>query len=538
MRDLRSGFGLPRPTSAVAVCLFGLGLACILPTSTQTAIANGDTRVLNLHHAHTGEQISIAFRVNGSYDHAALAKLNWFLRDWRNDATTKMDPRLFDVIWEAQRGAGSSAPLRVMSAYRSPETNSMLRRRSRGVAEFSQHTRGKAMDLHIPDAPLARVREVAMRMQRGGVGYYPANGFVHLDVGGVRAWPRMTYDQLARLFPDGKTVHLPTNGQPLARYEEARAEIAARGDYSMPTVAQVQSKGFFASLFGWGEDEDEAPTPVRGRGRAAPVQTAAYAPTGGDDSAAAFFRADSAGWASPRRTPAPAIVAAPAPAPVAAPVLAPAPAPAPVLAPAPVAPVIVAASNAPAWMKSLDAAPVPPRRPDVAPIAVASLAPAPVALPAPAFDAPLPPRRPAEFSVAQVEPPKPPVRVAETPGLPAMIVEGAAGAAAPGVLAYAAAGSELTAAPRPAARAAQRQPVSPQAAARARKSVLVAARLDASSFSTMTAPASVADHPISAQAAPPARKQAARAEAVAMMFGAPVLDARFHTGFQPTSAQP
>ena len=528
MRDLRSGFGLPRPTSAVAVCLFGLGLACILPTSTQTAIANGDTRVLNLHHAHTGEQISIAFRVNGSYDHAALAKLNWFLRDWRNDATTKMDPRLFDVIWEAQRGAGSSAPLRVMSAYRSPETNSMLRRRSRGVAEFSQHTRGKAMDLHIPDAPLARVREVAMRMQRGGVGYYPANGFVHLDVGGVRAWPRMTYDQLARLFPDGKTVHLPTNGQPLARYEEARAEIAARGDYSMPTVAQVQSKGFFASLFGWGEDEDEAPTPVRGRGRAAPVQTAAYAPTGGDDSAAAFFRADSAGWASPRRTPAPAIVAAPAPA----------PAPAPVLAPAPVAPVIVAASNAPAWMKSLDAAPVPPRRPDVAPIAVASLAPAPVALPAPAFDAPLPPRRPAEFSVAQVEPPKPPVRVAETPGLPAMIVEGAAGAAAPGVLAYAAAGSELTAAPRPAARAAQRQPVSPQAAARARKSVLVAARLDASSFSTMTAPASVADHPISAQAAPPARKQAARAEAVAMMFGAPVLDARFHTGFQPTSAQP
>ena len=92
----------------------------------------------------------------------------------------------------------------------------MLRRRSRGVAQFSQHMLGKAIDFHIPGVSVEELRAAGMRLQRGGVGFYPGS-FVHVDVGSVRHWPRMTHDQLARVFPDGRTVHVPSNGQPLAR---------------------------------------------------------------------------------------------------------------------------------------------------------------------------------------------------------------------------------------------------------------------------------------------------------------------------------
>ena len=231
----------------------------LAPATTESAIANGDTRTIHLHHAHTQEAIDATFMVDGQYDPAVLQKLNWFLRDWRREEATKMDPKLFDTIWEVYRESGSQQPIEVMSAYRSPETNAMLRRASRAVAEHSQHILGKAMDQHYVDVPMSRIREIAMRLQRGGVGFYPTAGtpFVHMDVGGVRHWPRMSYDQLARLFPDGKTVHIPSNGQPLAGYEEARAELEARGDsFNYPTAGEVKSKGFFAWLFGGSGDEE------------------------------------------------------------------------------------------------------------------------------------------------------------------------------------------------------------------------------------------------------------------------------------------
>jgi len=256
----------------LTVGALGLAFAVALPARTQNAIANGDTRTIYLYHVHTGESIAATFRVDGQYDRATLEKLNWFLRDWRTDAPTKMNPKLFDVIWEAYRESGSRAPLHVLSAYRSPETNAMLRRRSSGVAEHSQHIMGRAMDMHYTDVSMSKVREIAMRLQRGGVGYYPTSGtpFVHLDVGSVRAWPRMSYQELARLFPDGKTVHLPTNGQPLARYDEARAEIEARGDApvmlaSADTVRK--SRGFFERLFGIGEDDEDSGAVIAPRGR-------------------------------------------------------------------------------------------------------------------------------------------------------------------------------------------------------------------------------------------------------------------------------
>jgi len=242
---------------------FGFLCACfpiLTPSMTETAVANGDTRTIYLHHAHTGEDIAATYLVNGQYDSRVLQQLNWFLRDWRRDEPTNMDPRLFDVVWEAYRNAGAgNQVINVVSAYRSPETNAMLRARSRAVAKYSQHMLGKAMDTTMPGMPMSQIREIGMRMQRGGVGYYPnANTpFVHLDVGNVRSWPRMTYDQLVRLFPDGKTVHLPTNGQPLPGYEEARAEIEARGNGAYVTAPRRTFGGFFASLFGLGGGEDE-----------------------------------------------------------------------------------------------------------------------------------------------------------------------------------------------------------------------------------------------------------------------------------------
>jgi uncharacterized protein YcbK (DUF882 family) len=241
---------------------------------TQDAVANGDTRTLTFYHNNTKETLTATFRRNGQYDQAALQQLNWFLRDWRRDEPTRMDPRLFDTVWEVYREVGSGAPVHVNSAYRSPQTNSMLRRRSSGVAKNSQHMLGKAMDFYLPDVPTERLRAAGMRLQNGGVGYYPNayTPFVHLDVGSVRAWPRMTRDQLVRLFPDGKTVHVPSDGTPLPGYEEARAEVLAKGgtvagysayaDAGEGGAAQPRRKSFWATLFG-GSDEDEDAEEIR-----------------------------------------------------------------------------------------------------------------------------------------------------------------------------------------------------------------------------------------------------------------------------------
>ncbi len=187
----------------------------------QNAVAEGDTRTISLHHMHTGEDITITYKRDGRYDEAALEKLNWFLRDWRRSEQTRMDPHLIDLVWEVQREAAPNTPIQVVCGYRSPETNAMLRHRSAdpGVARFSQHMLGHAMDFYIPGVPLEQLREIGLRLQRGGVGFYPESGspFVHMDTGGIRMWPRMTHEELARVFPDGRTVHIPTDGRPLVR---------------------------------------------------------------------------------------------------------------------------------------------------------------------------------------------------------------------------------------------------------------------------------------------------------------------------------
>jgi len=217
------GQRLLRATMAIVVAL-----ATVFPPAITPAIAASGERSLYLYYTHTKETARITFKRNGRYDSKGLAQLNQFLRDWRRNEPAKMDPALFDLIWEVYQASGASKPINVVSAYRAPATNEMLRSKSSAVAKNSQHTHGKAMDFFIPGISIAKLRQIAMKKQVGGVGYYPTSGspFVHLDTGNVRAWPRMTKAQLEKVFPDGKTLHIPATGVPLSNsgYQLAKAE--------------------------------------------------------------------------------------------------------------------------------------------------------------------------------------------------------------------------------------------------------------------------------------------------------------------------
>ena len=286
----------------LALLIFILGSKAL-----QNAVAEGDTRSITMHHLHTGEDITITYKRNGRYDEAALEKLNWFLRDWRRGEQTRMDPHLIDLVWEVQREADAKEPIQVVCGYRAPQTNAMLRRRSGGVARFSQHMLGHALDFYIAGVSLEHLREIGLRLQRGGVGFYPTSGspFVHMDTGGVRMWPRMSHEELVRVFPDGRTVHIPSDGKPLPGYAVALAEIRKRG--GMPSELSLDAaRGAgvnvetalasnerapvnpFAKLLGLARDDEEdeaapaatvasAATPVRAK-PAVPIRIASAQP--------------------------------------------------------------------------------------------------------------------------------------------------------------------------------------------------------------------------------------------------------------------
>jgi uncharacterized protein YcbK (DUF882 family) len=243
--------------------------------SVHDASALNETRTLLFHHTHSDEDLTVTFKRDGRYDEEALKQLNHYLRDWRSQEQTTMDRHLFDILWEVYRDVDGKKPIQIISSYRSPATNAMLRRRSSGVARFSQHMLGHAMDFFIPDVPLEQIRFAGLRLQRGGVGFYPTSGspFVHLDTGSIRHWPRMTHDQLARVFPDGRTVHVPSDGTPLKGYELARADIEKRGDNGDGALTKTKP-GLFAALFRSksSDDEDE--------GASAPVASEKPAPAG------------------------------------------------------------------------------------------------------------------------------------------------------------------------------------------------------------------------------------------------------------------
>ncbi|MBO9131761.1 DUF882 domain-containing protein [Rhizobium sp. B230/85] len=238
--------------------------------------AEGETRSLKIYYVHTGEKAVITYKRNGKFDPRGLEQLNRILRDWRKNQPTKMNPRLFDLIWEVYRESGSHEFINVVCGFRSPDTNEMLRTRNAhtGVAKKSQHMLGNAMDFYIPDVKLAKLRELGMKLQTGGVGYYPTSGspFVHMDVGGVRAWPRMDRQDLVRLFPNGKTMHIPADGKPLPGYDQAVADYKRRmssDDIQVASVSPTKHRGFFATLFGGGgadeaeDNSDAESTPTK-----------------------------------------------------------------------------------------------------------------------------------------------------------------------------------------------------------------------------------------------------------------------------------
>jgi uncharacterized protein YcbK (DUF882 family) len=257
--------------------------------SVHDATALNETRTLSFHHTHSDEDLTVTFKRDGRYDEEALKQLNHYLRDWRSQEQTTMDRHLFDILWEVYRDVDGKKPIQIISSYRSPATNAMLRRRSAGVARFSQHMLGHAMDFFIPDVPLEQIRYAGLRLQRGGVGFYPTSGspFVHLDTGSIRHWPRMTHDQLARVFPDGRTVHVPSDGNPLRGYELARADIEKRGDGDSASTKSMPN--LFAALFKGksNDDEDdgasapaasEKPAPASVMATAAPIKSADAVP--------------------------------------------------------------------------------------------------------------------------------------------------------------------------------------------------------------------------------------------------------------------
>ncbi|WP_422041676.1 DUF882 domain-containing protein [Roseibium sp.] len=215
-------------------------MACVITLACITTIAHAQTRTLKLYNTHTKERVSITFKKNGRYIPGGLREVNRFLRDWRRNEITKIDPELLDLIWEVYREVRARDYIYVVSSYRSPATNNMLRKRSRGVAKNSQHTLGKAMDFYIPGVNLAKLRAAGLRKQVGGVGYYPRSGspFVHMDTGRVRHWPKMSRSQLAKVFPNGKTLHIPSDGKPMKGYKLALAESKSgkRRSITKPTI--------------------------------------------------------------------------------------------------------------------------------------------------------------------------------------------------------------------------------------------------------------------------------------------------------------
>jgi uncharacterized protein YcbK (DUF882 family) len=142
----------------------------------------------SLYNLHTGDSFNEVFYADGQYMPDALAEAMRVLRDWRNGEEHPMDPRLFDTLHEINARLDTTSPFQVISGYRSPATNAMLHARSSGVAEHSQHVLGKACDVRVEGVTLRHLRNAALDVGAGGVGYYPVSNFVHVDVARVRQW--------------------------------------------------------------------------------------------------------------------------------------------------------------------------------------------------------------------------------------------------------------------------------------------------------------------------------------------------------------
>lgn len=180
--DLPAGYVIDRRT-LLAGAVASAGLALARPARAA------ESRALALYHTHTGERLRVTYAENGAHIPEALDEISHFLRDFRTGEAHPIDPDLLDVLHRLRTRTSGRGPYEIISAYRSPRTNEMLRRTGGGgVAKRSLHMEGKAIDVRLTGVRTARLREEALAMQAGGVGFYPDSDFVHVDTGRVRRW--------------------------------------------------------------------------------------------------------------------------------------------------------------------------------------------------------------------------------------------------------------------------------------------------------------------------------------------------------------
>ncbi|MEJ2525163.1 MAG: DUF882 domain-containing protein [Desulfuromonadales bacterium] len=163
---------------------------CLNPLSARASLWEGsDARSLSLVNTHTGEHLrQVVYWEKGAYLPDALQHINYVLRDHRTDQVHKIDPMTLDLMAAMSRKLEARQPFEIISGYRSPQTNAKLRKTSQGVAKNSYHLKGMAVDLRLPKVSLKSVRQAALELRMGGVGYYPQSQFVHVDSGPVRTW--------------------------------------------------------------------------------------------------------------------------------------------------------------------------------------------------------------------------------------------------------------------------------------------------------------------------------------------------------------
>lgn len=150
----------------------------------------GDIRRIKMFSGRTGETIDMIYWIEGEYIKESLKEVNYFMRDWRQDAATNMDTRTIDIMSAAHNLLDVDEPYTLLSGYRSPKTNAMLRSKSRGVAKNSLHMKGQAADLRLRSRSVGQIARAAASCSAGGVGRYSGSNFVHMDCGVVRSWGR------------------------------------------------------------------------------------------------------------------------------------------------------------------------------------------------------------------------------------------------------------------------------------------------------------------------------------------------------------
>ena len=163
---------------------------CMLPASIRAAVerVSSPERNLSFYSIHTHERLSICYYRQGTYQPEALNQINHILRDHRTNEIKPIDTRVLNILHDIASGLWSRSPFHVISGYRSPATNAMLRSVCKKVAPRSLHTKGKAIDIRLPGCDTQKLRRFAINLRKGGVGYYKRTDFVHLDLGKVRNW--------------------------------------------------------------------------------------------------------------------------------------------------------------------------------------------------------------------------------------------------------------------------------------------------------------------------------------------------------------